>query len=161
EDGDELYRQSRGEASMILADAETLPSLLRVLENSLTTGSVYGLIAIGYTLVYGIIELINFAHGDVFMWGTAIVYFVLVVLFNIHGPVGNPFVMIGLVLGLMLVCMLACALMAILLERVAYRPLRRAPRLAPLISAIGASFVLENIALFFLGPSNQTVPNVF
>src|SRR5579862_431584 len=100
---------------MILADSSALSQFLTVLENSLTTGAVYGLIAIGYTLVYGIIELINFAHGDVFMWGTAIVYFVLVGILNIKGPLSNPWMVIGLTLGLMVLCMLGCALLAILL----------------------------------------------
>jgi branched-chain amino acid transport system permease protein len=146
---------------MILADSAAVTKFLQTIEIGITTGAIYALIALGYTLVYGIIELINFAHGDVFMWGTAITYFVVVNGLHIHGAVGNVLELAGLVVGLMLLCMVSCALIAIILERVAYKPLRNAPRLAPLISAIGASFVLENIALFFLTPSPQVAPNLF
>jgi branched-chain amino acid transport system permease protein len=147
---------------MILADsAAAFSKLLQAIEIGITTGAIYALIAIGYTLVYGIIELINFAHGDVFMWGTAITYFVLVGGLHMNGAVGNVLELAGLILGLMLLCMVSCALIAVVLERVAYKPLRNAPRLAPLISAIGASFILENIALFFLGPAQDPVPHLF
>ncbi len=111
-------------------------------------------------MVYGIIQLINFAHGDVFMWGTVVMFFVLGWL-HIGGAISNVFELFALVFGLMLLCMVVCALIAVILERVAYRPLRNAPRLAPLISAIGASFILENVALFLIGPSTVFVPNLF
>lgn len=147
---------------MILADsAAALSRLFQVLELGITNGAIYALIAIGYTLVYGIIELINFAHGDVFMWGTLVCYFILTRWLKLNGAAPNVWVLIGLVFGLMVLCVLICATIAVVLERVAYKPLRHAPRLAPLISAIGASFVLENIALFFLGPSYDAVPNLF
>lgn len=146
---------------MILADSAAIAKLLQTIEIGITTGAIYALIAIGYTMVYGIIQLINFAHGDVFMWGTAITYFVLVSGLNMTGAAGNVFELVGLVVGLMLLCMLACAIIAVIVERVAYKPLRNAPRLAPLISAIGASFILENVALFFLSPSPKVVPNLF
>ncbi|HLW01281.1 MAG TPA: branched-chain amino acid ABC transporter permease [Ktedonobacterales bacterium] len=146
---------------MILADsASNFSRLLQVIENGITTGAIYALIALGYTMVYGIIQLINFAHGDVFMWGTVVMYFVLQWL-HVGSSVGNVFELVGLVFGLMLLCMIVCALIAVVLERVAYRPLRNAPRLAPLISAIGASFVLENVALFLIGSQNNFVPNLF
>src|SRR5579871_3922489 len=146
---------------MILADsASNFSRLLQVIENGITTGAIYALIALGYTMVYGIIQLINFAHGDVFMWGTVVMYFVLQWL-HVGSSVGNVFELVGLVFGLMLLCMIVCALIAVVLERVAYKPLRNAPRLAPLISAIGASFILENIALFFLGPAQDPVPHLF
>lgn len=146
---------------MILADStSSLTRLLQVIETGITVGAIYALIAIGYTMVYGIIQLINFAHGDVFMWGTVVMFYVLGWL-HIGGEVGNVFELFGLVFGLMLLCMVVCALIAVIVERVAYRPLRHAPRLAPLISAIGASFVLENVALFLIGPSTVFVPNLF
>lgn len=145
---------------LILADSAALSRLLQVLELGITTGAVYALIALGYTLVYGIIELINFAHGDVFMWGTVVCFFVLGWL-HIDQAIGNVFALLGVVFGLMILCMLICAAIAVIVERTAYKPLRNAPRLAPLISAIGASFVLENIALFLIGPSNVFVPNLF
>jgi branched-chain amino acid transport system permease protein len=146
---------------MILADSVNTLSILQVIEQGITTGAIYALIAIGYTLVYGIIELINFAHGDVFMWGTLITFFMLQV-FKIDGSVNNPLQLVGVVLGLMLLAMIGCALIAFVLERIAYRPLRKTPsRIAPLISAIGASFILENLALFAIGPSTVNVPNAF
>lgn len=146
---------------MILADGtSSLTRLLQVIETGITVGAIYALIAIGYTMVYGIIQLINFAHGDVFMWGTVVMFYVLGWL-HIGGEVGNVFELFGLVFGLMLLCMVVCAVIAVVVERVAYRPLRQAPRLAPLISAIGASFVLENVALFLIGPSTVFVPNLF
>jgi branched-chain amino acid transport system permease protein len=146
---------------MILADSsEGLSRFLQVMELGITTGAIYALIALGYTLVYGIIELINFAHGDVFMWGT-VIYLFLLKLLHIDSAVTNVLMLAALVLGVMFLCMLACAVITLLLERVAYRPLRSAPRQARLISAISASFILENIALLFIGSSNVTVPNLF
>ncbi len=145
---------------MILADSSS-QSILQVIEQGVTTGAIYALIATGYTLVYGIIQLINFAHGDVFMWGTVLTYFMLTKWFNLTTPISNPIVLIGTVLGLMAICMVTCALIAFTVERIAYRPLRRAASIAPLISAIGASFILENLGLFAIGPSSLNVPNLF
>ncbi len=145
---------------ILAASASNLSRLLQVIENGITIGAIYALIALGYTMVYGIIQLINFAHGDVFMWGTVVMFFVLGWL-HIGGAISNVFELFALVFGLMLLCMVVCALIAVILERVAYRPLRNAPRLAPLISAIGASFILENVALFLIGPSTVFVPNLF
>lgn len=146
---------------MILADSiDGLSRFLQVTELGITTGAIYALIALGYTLVYGIIELINFAHGDVFMWGT-VIYLALLKWLHIDGSVTDGLTLAALVLAVIFLCMLACALITLLLERVAYRPLRAAPRQARLISAIGASFILENIALFFIGSSNVAVPNLF
>jgi branched-chain amino acid transport system permease protein len=146
---------------MILADSAGTLSVLQVIEQGITTGAIYALIAIGYTLVYGIIELINFAHGDVFMWGTLITFFMLQNL-KISSAVNSPLHLALVVGGLMLLSMVGCALIALTVERVAYRPLRKSPsRVAPLISAIGASFILENLALFAIGPSSVNVPNIF
>jgi branched-chain amino acid transport system permease protein len=128
------------------------------LVQGLSNGAIWALIAIGYTLVYGIIELINFAHGDVFMigsftsaglWGT-------LGLGLATGPVG---LILGLVLTL-IVAMLVCGALNVLIERVAYRPLRGAPKLAPLITAVGFSFILQNVGLLWQGGSPIGVPDL-
>jgi branched-chain amino acid transport system permease protein len=112
--------------------------------NGVTLGSVYALIALGYSMVYGILKLLNFAHGDVFMIGAFIGYGVLTAL---GGPL-DPMVPIWLLITLMfLVTMLGSGVLGIAIERFAYRPLRDAPRIAPLISALGVSFFLQNSAL--------------
>jgi branched-chain amino acid transport system permease protein len=112
--------------------------------NGLTLGSLYALIALGYTMVYGILKLLNFAHGDVYMIGAFIGYGVLHAL---GGPL-DPSVPVAL----LIVCMFAVAMvgaggLGVAIERFAYRPLRNAPRIAPLISALGVSFFLQNSAL--------------
>jgi branched-chain amino acid transport system permease protein len=117
----------------------------------LSNGAIWALIAIGYTLVYGIIELINFAHGEVFMVGS----FVAVGLWGTLGlglSTGAAGVIFGL-LATLVVTMLVCGSLNVLIERVAYRPLRNAPKLAPLITAIGFSFILQNVGLLWLGGS--------
>ncbi|HWF35140.1 MAG TPA: branched-chain amino acid ABC transporter permease [Solirubrobacteraceae bacterium] len=121
----------------------------------LSNGAIWALIAMGYTLVYGIIELINFAHGDVFMIGsfTAAGLWGTLGLGLATGPVG---LVAGLVLTL-LVCMVVCGSLNVLIERVGYRPLRNAPKLAPLITAVGFSFILQNVGLLWLGGSPQGV----
>jgi branched-chain amino acid transport system permease protein len=126
--------------------------------DGVSNGSIWALIAIGYTLVYGIIELINFAHGDVFMIGS----FVTAGLFGTLGLTlaTGP---LGIVLGLLVtlvVAMLACGSLNVLIERVAYRPLRSAPKLAPLITAVGFSFILQNVGLLWLGGSPASVPDL-
>jgi len=116
--------------------------------NGLTDGSVYALIALGFSIVYGILKLLNFAHGDVFMIGAFIGYFVLT---GFGGPL-NPDFPLPLLLVLMFVlAMLGCGLLGVVIERFAYRPLRDAPRIAPLITAIGVSFFLESSALLLFG----------
>jgi branched-chain amino acid transport system permease protein len=107
--------------------------------NGLTLGSVYALIALGYTLVYGILKLLNFAHGDVFMVGSFIGFGALQAL----GGSADPVVPVWLLLVLIvLAAMAGCAVLGVAIERFAYRPLREAPRIAPLISALGVSFFL-------------------
>jgi len=112
----------------------------------ITNGSVYALVALGYTLVYGILELINFAHGDVFMLGAMIAMTLITDVFSLHGHV-VWYVLWPEILAALAITMAACGLINATVERVAYRPLRGAPRLVPLITAIAASFILENIAL--------------
>ena len=109
--------------------------------NGVTLGSIYGLIAIGYTMVYGIIGMINFAHGDIFMVG-AFVSLISFVLLSTGGWAAGP----GAVLLVLLISMAITALYGWSVERIAYRPLRGSFRLAPLISAIGMSIVLQNFA---------------
>ena len=123
----------------------------------LSTGSIYALIALGYTLVYGIIELINFAHGDLFMLGTMAALTVLEL--TVIGPNAplRQMPIIGVLLALFLP-MIFCASLNIFIERVAYRRLRNAPRLAPLISAIGVSFILINVGLWWRGATPQSFP---
>src|SRR5439155_1976309 len=107
--------------------------------NALTLGSVYALIALGYSLVYGILKLLNFAHGDVFMVGAYIGFGML----NLLGGATSPVVPVWLLLTIMVATAMAgCAVIGVAIERFAYRPLRDAPRIAPLISALGVSFFL-------------------
>jgi branched-chain amino acid transport system permease protein len=107
--------------------------------NGLTLGSVYALIALGYSLVYGILKLLNFAHGDVFMVGAFIGFGVLQLLGGATDPVFSIYLVLPLVV---LAAMAGCAVLGVTIERFAYRPLRDAPRIAPLISALGVSFFL-------------------
>jgi branched-chain amino acid transport system permease protein len=120
-----------------------------------TNGSVYGLIALGYTLVYGILELINFAHGDLFMLGCMMVM-TLVGTFGLAA--GDPWYVIWpLIFAIGGIAMVACGSINVTIERIAYKPLRHAPRLAPLITAIAMSFILQNIAIIWKGPNTVTI----
>ena len=126
--------------------------------NGLSLGGIYALIALGYTMVYGIIELINFAHGDVYTLGT---FFALAILtlMGVSDVVTGPsliFVLAVTIIG----SMLLCGLTGVIIERLAYRRLRNAPKLAPLITAIGMSFILENLMLYWRGPSPVPFPQV-
>ena len=126
----------------------------------LSNGLIFALVALGYTLVYGIIELINFAHGDVFMLGSMLAFLLIGPIFDITGD--TPVLLkIGLILLILGVTMLGTAALNVSIERVAYKPLRNAPKLAPLISAIGMSFVLQNVGLLLAGPGNKSIDNVF
>ncbi len=127
--------------------------------NALTIGAVYALIALGYTMVYGIIELINFAHGDVFMVGSFVTYWLLTSL-GYNGTISDVPLLIVVVLGTFLFAMVLLGGIGVIIERFAYRPLRNAPRLAPLITAIGVSFILQNIIQIFFGPSPVSAPQV-
>jgi branched-chain amino acid transport system permease protein len=116
--------------------------------DGLTIGSVYALVALGYTLIYGVLKLLNFAHGDVFMVGSFIGYGVLQAL----GGASNPTVPVWLLLLLVTgAAMVGCAVLGVVIERFAYRPLRDAPRIAPLISALGVSFFLANSMQLLFG----------
>src|SRR3954469_8142276 len=127
-----------------------VPDPVRPLNNvvaGLSIGAIWALIALGYTLVYGIIELINFAHGEVFMIGS----FVSVSLYATFGMTESTsagIVMVG-ILAVLVISMFASGALNVMIERVAYRPLRNAPKLAPLITAIGMSFILQNVGLLW------------
>jgi branched-chain amino acid transport system permease protein len=141
-------------------------NLVQALLWGISNGAVLALIALGYTLVYGIIELINFAHGDVFMMGS---FLSLTLLINYAFTVNARgrqtqalfgWQLWGLLLLTLLGAMLFCAALNVLIERLAYRPLRRAPRLAPLISAIGVSFILVNLGQLWKGSPPREFPNL-
>ena len=118
-----------------------MDTFIQLTLNGLTEGSTYALIALGYTLIYGVLKLLNFAHGDVFMVGSFIGFGVLKVL----GGASDPMVPVWLLLSLMVLgAMVGCAVLGVTIERFAYRPLRDAPRIAPLISALGVSFFLAS-----------------
>lgn len=120
-------------------------------------GSIYALIALGYTLVYGILRMINFAHSEVFMSGPFTAYFVADALFKSGFLEANPIIGLGIVF---LVSMATSVLVAVLLERIAYRPLRNAPRMVPLITAIGASFFLQYTFRGLYGPGLKAYPEL-
>lgn len=123
----------------------------------ISQGSIYAMIALGYTMVYGILRMINFAHGDIFMTGAFGAYFTATWLTKAGFVDDNPF--LGLLIPI-LVAMAVSTLIAVLVERIAYRPLRGAPQLVPLISAIGASFFLEYAFRGFFGPGKYAYPPI-
>jgi len=122
-----------------------MEQVLQQLLNGVSLGSIYALMALGYTMVYGIIQLINFAHGDVYMVGAFVGYFCMTTLRL------NFFVAL-------IVAMLACALLGVIIERVAYRPLRHSTRIAVLITAIGVSMILEYTMMYFVGAGVRSYP---
>ncbi len=124
-----------------------MEQFLQQLINGLSLGSIYALVALGYTMVYGIIKLINFAHGDVYMIGAYTAFFVTTYL-------GMGF------LPALLVCMIVCGILGVLIERIAYKPLRKAPRITALITAIGVSYVIEYTTQFFMGTTTRTYPAI-
>lgn len=121
--------------------------LIQQIINGVSLGSIYALIALGYTMVYGIIKLINFAHGDIYMVG-AYVSFFAVTMANMS------------IVPALLVSMIVTALLGMLVERLAYAPLRHAPRISVLITAIGMSFLLEYGSMYFVSPTPRTFPEV-
>jgi len=129
----------------------------QVTVNGLNNGLLYALIALGYTLVYGIIELINFAHGDLFMLGAVFSFSVLTEFLGATGPSTKNYALLLIVL---LLTMMFCAFINVSIERLAYRRLRNAPRLAPLITAVGMSFVLQWIGLKWIGSNPVNVNTV-
>ena len=128
--------------------------LLQQIINGLTTGSVYAVVALGYTMVYGVIQLINFAHGEVVMIGAMVAFSVISAL------AGSSLPPLVIVLAGVIAAIPACMVMGYLLERAAYRPLRHAPRLAPLITAIGMSIILQHLALLVWGRNPLAFPQI-
>jgi branched-chain amino acid transport system permease protein len=121
---------------------------LQLFVNGVTLGSLYALIALGYSMVYGILKLLNFAHGDVYMIGAFLGYGVLSAL---GGPTSLNIALVPALILMFLAAMVGSGLLGVAIERFAYRPLREAPRIAPLISALGVSFLLQNSALLLFG----------
>jgi branched-chain amino acid transport system permease protein len=140
---------------------EALPQALQQTVNALSIGAIYALIALGYTMVYGIIELINFAHGDIFMLGAFLSVVFLGGILGQSGPVHDVIPLALMLLGALAFTMPIIGLLNVSIERTVYRPLRNAPRLAPLITAIGVSFILQNVALILAGSGDRSAPQIF
>ena len=123
---------------------EFMHQILQQLINGISLGSIYALIALGYTMIYGIIKLINFAHGDIYMVGAYLGFYAI--------TLGIP------TLPAILISMAVTALLGVIVERFAYRPLRHAPRISVLITAIGVSFLLEYVMMAIVSPTPRTFP---
>ena len=130
---------------------------LQAMINGVTLGSIYGLIAIGYTMVFGIIGMVNFAHGDVFMLSAFVALILFLILTQLLGVTNVALAFVIVLIGAMAIT----SLWNWAIERVAYRPLRGSFRLAPLISAIGMSIFLSNMVQVIQGPRNKTIPPMF
>ena len=129
--------------------------------NALSIGAIYALIALGYTMVYGIIELINFAHGDVFMIGAFLAIVLTGGIFHQTGGVENVPLLAFLLAAALLFVMPLTGLLNLSIERIFYRPFRHSSRLAPLITAVGVSFILQNVALIIAGSGDRGAPQIF
>lgn len=123
-----------------------MESFIQQMINGVSLGSIYALIALGYTMVYGIIKLINFAHGDIYMVGAYVGY-------SLISNVGLS------LLPALILSMLFCAILGVLIEKVAYKPLRGATRIATLITAIGVSYLLQNLMIYFMGAGRRAFPS--
>jgi branched-chain amino acid transport system permease protein len=130
-----------------------MTTFLQQLVNGISLGSIYALIALGYTMVYGVLRLINFAHGDVYMLGAYVGYYLSRRLKGDEPSLAGALVV-------MLGAMLACAIIGVVIERFAYRPVRRAARLTLLITAIGVSLFIENAAQLVFGPDPKFFPSL-
>lgn len=135
--------------------ALSLPELMQQVLIGLILGSIYALIALGYTLVYGVIKLINFAHGDIYMLGAFLGYYFLRLTIRIFNFSSGLSLLWCYVISTV-VSAIICALLAMLMERLAYRPLRRSTRVAALITAVGVSFLLENMGIIVFGPNPKS-----
>ena len=138
-----------------------LPVALQQTVNALSIGAIYALIALGYTMVYGIIELINFAHGDIFMIGAFVSVVFIGGIAGQTGGVTDIALLVVLLLGALVVTMPIIGLINLTIERTALRPLRNAPKLAPLITTIGISFILQNLVLQVAGSGDRAAPQIF
>jgi branched-chain amino acid transport system permease protein len=142
---------------MVVKFAEDPTRFLNVAIIGVTNGAVYGLVALGYTLVYGILQLINFAHGDVFALSGLVASTIIVSVLGLEADASAIVVTGGLIVTL-LITMPLFAVINGSIERVAYKPLRSAPRLAPLITAVGVSFIVQNVSLALYGVDFESVP---
>ncbi len=129
--------------------------------NALSIGAIYALVALGYTLVYGIIELINFAHGDVFMIGSMLAIVFISGLLGQRGAIQDVLPLIAVLVAALAFVMPITAILNASIDRLVYRPLRHAPRLAPLIAAIGVSLILQNVILVAAGSGDRLSPQIF
>jgi branched-chain amino acid transport system permease protein len=127
--------------------------------NGLTYGALIALIALGYTMVYGIIGLINFAHGDLFMLGTFLTL-TLIGAFGLNAPDASSGVVAVGLLAILPITAVFCGTLNLAMDRIVYKPLRRAPKLAALVSAIGVSFIFQNVGLLWKGPADLSVPGL-
>jgi branched-chain amino acid transport system permease protein len=141
-----------------LSDDGNLTRLGNNIVEGISNGAILALIALGYTLVYGIIELINFAHGEIFMLGS-LASFALFSTFGLTTETATAGLIVGL-LAILVLAMLTSATLNVMIERVAYRPLRGAPKLAPLITAVGMSFILQNVGILWIGASQVATPDL-
>ena len=141
--------------------ANAFPEALQQTVNALSIGAIYALIALGYTMVYGIIELINFAHGDIFMLGAFMSVVFIGGITGHNDAVTNIPLLMLLLFGALVFTMPIIGLLNAGIERAVYRPLRHAPRLAPLITAVGVSFILQNVALTVAGSGDRKAPQIF
>jgi branched-chain amino acid transport system permease protein len=141
-----------------LSDDGSLARLGNNIVDGLSNGAIWALVALGYTLVYGIIELINFAHGEVFMIGSLVTAGFFGTL-GLTAATGIGGLILGLLVTLIL-AMIASGALNVMIERVAYRPLRSAPKLAPLITAVGFSFILQNVGILWIGGSPEGIPDL-
>jgi branched-chain amino acid transport system permease protein len=150
---------SQADPSEHLTVVDALPQAQAQFINAVTIGAIYALIALGYTMVYGIIELINFAHGEIFMCGSFVSWWLLTTL-GFSGAINDPLLLLGVLVLAFLVSMVVMGVVGVVIERLAYRRLRNAPRLAPLITAIGVSFILQNIVFVVVSNSIVTTPQI-
>ena len=127
---------------------DLMQQILQQLVNGISLGSIYALIALGYTMIYGIIKLINFAHGDVYMVGAYTGFFAVTF-------AGFP------LWAAIIAAMVVTGILGVLIERIAYKPLRNAPKISVLITAIGVSFLLEYTSMYFVSPTPRTFPDLF
>jgi len=145
--------------SQQLTFTSAIPQAQAQFINAVTIGAIYALIALGYTMVYGIIELINFAHGEIFMCGSFVSWWLLTTL-GFSGAITDPLLLVSVLLLAFAVSMVVMGVVGVVIERLAYRRLRNAPRLAPLITAIGVSFILQNIVFVVVSNSIVTTPQI-
>ncbi len=146
----------------ILFAAIDTNALTQYLINGLSYGMLIALVALGYTMVYGIVELINFAHGDLFMLGGFLGLTIVTTTISLTGAsvIGNVPMTAGILLLAFILVPIFCGFLNVGVDRIIYKPLRKAPRLAPLVSAIGVSFIFQNFGLFWGGPQDVDFPKL-